>query len=444
MANTSIRVKEAVLVTPSEPTPTHVLTLSALDSQLFLRFPIEYLFVYRSLSVPNRSATVASLKAALSQALVPYYPFAGRIRAARPDANLEVVCRAQGAVFIEAVSDVPAAELESAPSYSTQWRNLLSFHVADVLQGTPPLAVQLTWLPDGAAAVGVGINHCLCDGIGSAEFLNTFADLATGRRGLAELKPKPIWNRHLLDPVIRQPHHRFPAASHPEFNQHQDSYGFAQRFSREPLTPTCVTFDRRALTQLKKLATSNSRTDELDISYTSFEVLSAHIWRCWARALQLPETQKLRLLFSVNIRNKMKPNLPEGYYGNGFVLGCAQTGTKELIENGLGSAAGLIRRAKERVGDEYVRRVVESVSGSRACPDSIGVLIISQWSRLGLERVDLGMGMGKPVHVGPICCDRYCLLLPVFEQRNAVKVMVAVPKSAVVNYEYLLTSLSTS
>ncbi|XP_043715092.1 alcohol acyltransferase 9-like [Telopea speciosissima] len=445
MANTSIRVKEAVLVTPSEPTPTHVLTLSALDSQLFLRFTIEYLFVYRSRSVPNRSATTARLKAALSQALVSYYPLAGRIRAARPDAsNLEVVCRAQGAVFIEAVSDIPAAELESAPRYSTQWRNLLSFHVADVLQGTPPLAVQLTWLPDGAAAVGVGISHCLCDGIGSADFLNTVADLATDRCGLAELKPKPIWHRHLLDPVIRQPHHRSPAACHPEFDQIQDSYGFVQRFSREPLTPTCVTFDRRALTQLKKLAPSTSQPNELNRSYTSFEVLSAHVWRCWAKALQLPGTQTLRLLFSVNIRNKVKPNLPEGYYGNGFVLGCAQTGAKELIENGLGWAAGLVRKAKERVGDEYVRRVVESVSGSRACPDSVGVLIISQWSRLGLERVDLGMGMGKPVHVGPICCDRYCLLLPVFEQRNAVKVMVAVPKNAVDKYEHLLTTSLTS
>ncbi|KAJ4971038.1 hypothetical protein NE237_004137 [Protea cynaroides] len=437
MANLSIQVKEAVLLTPSESTPTHILTLSALDSQLFLRFTIEYLFVYRSPSIPNRSATSARIKAALSQALVPYYPFAGRIRAARQEvSNLEVVCRAQGAVFIEAVSDIPAAELEHAPRHSTQWRNLLSFHVADVLRGVPPLAVQLTWLPEGVATLGVGISHCLCDGIGSAEFLNTFADLATGRRGLAELQPKPIWNRHLLNPVSRQPNHQSPVADHPEFDRLQDPYGFVHRFSREPLTPTCVTFDRRSLTQLKKLASSS----EPELSYTSFEVLSAHVWRCWTKALELPGTQTLRLLFSVNIRNRVKPNLPEGYYGNGFVLGCAQTGAKELVENGLGWAAGLIRSAKDRVGDEYVRNVVESVNQSRACPDSVGVLIVSQWSRMGLERVDLGMG--KPVHVGPICCDKYCLFLPVVEQRDAVKVMVAVPKSVVDKYEYLLTGPS--
>ncbi|KAJ4977826.1 hypothetical protein NE237_008606 [Protea cynaroides] len=441
MENTNTQVKEAVLVTPSEPTPTHVLSLSALDSQLFLRFTIEYLLVYRSRSITDRSATKARLKAALSQALVPYYPLAGRVRAARPDgSNLEVFCAAQGAVFIEAVTDIPAADLEGAPRYSTQWRNLLSFHVSDVLKGSPPLVIQLTWLPEGAAAVAVGISHCICDGIGSADFLNSFADLATRRRGIADLKPKPIWNRHLLDPVNRTQHQRSPAACHPEFNPVQDLSGFVHRFSRESLTPTSFTFDQRALLQLKKLASPMTRPNER--SYTSFEVLSAHVWRSWARALQLPGTQTLRLLFSVNIRNRVKPNLPEGYYGNGLVLGCAQTGAKELVENGLGWAAGLLRRAKEKVGDEYVRRVEESVSGSglRACPDSVGVLIVSQWSRLGLERVDIGLG--KPIHVGPVCTDRYCLFLPVHERKDAVKVMVALPYNAVEKYCYFMTNTS--
>ncbi|KAF2615314.1 hypothetical protein F2Q70_00008672 [Brassica cretica] len=98
----------------------------------------------------------------------------------------------------------------------------------------------------------------------------------------------------------------------------------------------------------------------------------------------------------------------------------------------------LVKQAKERVGDDYVRSVVEAVSKSKACPDSVGVLILSQWSRLGLERLDFGFG--KPVHVGSVCCDRYCLLLPVPEQNDAVKVMVAVPSSAVDSYENLVMS----
>lgn len=132
----------------------------------------------------------------------------------------------------------------------------------------------------------------------------------------------------------------------------------------------------------------------------------------------------------------MKPGIPEGYYGNAFVLGCAESSVKELAEKGLGYGPGLVRRAKERVDGEYVREVIERVGESRACPDSVGVLIVSQWSRLGLESVDFGAG--RPLHVGPICCDRYCLFLPVNNERDAVKVMVAVPTSAVDQYQYFL------
>lgn len=442
------RVKEAVVVTPSEPTPSCVLSLSAVDSQLFLRFTIEYLLVYSTRPNTNQSATATRVKAALAKALVPYYPLAGRVRPKPDGSSLEVVCRAQGAVFIEAVSDRAVSEFQNAPRYVTQWRKLLSLQVADVLKGAPPLVVQLTWLKDGAAALGVGFNHCICDGVGSAEFLNTFADLAAGKHGLGEFRHKPVWDRHLMDPQpksIITPRHQ----NHPEFNSVPDLCGFMNRFNNERLSPTSIIFNKRYITELKSLALSTSRLGS-ESNFTSFEVLSGHVWRSWATALNLPSNQILKLLFSVNVRQRVKPSLPDGYYGNAFVLGCAQSSAKDLAEKGLGYAAGLVKRAKERVGEEYVRGVVESVSGeSKAIPDSVGVLIVSQWSRLGLERVDFGMG--RPVHVGPICSDRYCLFLPVDDdddddddddggQGESVKVMVAVPTSAVDKYELLVNS----
>ncbi|XVE69452.1 hypothetical protein DITRI_Ditri09bG0153400 [Diplodiscus trichospermus] len=443
-----VHVKEATIVTPSEPTPTRVLSLSALDSQLFLRFTIEYLLVYKAHPGLDPRATTARVKAALAKALVPYYPLAGRVRA-KPDGGsgtgLEVVCRAQGVLFIEAASDHTVNEFEKAPRFVTQWRKLLSFQVADVLKGAPPLVVQLTWLKDGNAALGVGINHCLCDGVGSAEFLNSFAELAsTSQNKFAEFKfkPKPVWDRHLLNPapskLSRNNNNSYNnnSLSHPEFNRVPDLCGFLARFSNERLVPTSFIFNKANLHELKKVAFSTSRLSESN--YTSFEVLSAHIWRSWARALNLPSNQIVKLLFSINVRDRVKPSLPSGYYGNGFVLGCAQSSVKELTEKGLWYATMLVKRAKERVDSEFVKSVVESVSQSRACPDSVGVLILSQWSRLGLEKVDLGMG--KPVHVGPICCDRYCLLLPVFNQTDAVKAMVAVPTTAAQRYEHLVRS----
>ncbi|KAJ9175923.1 hypothetical protein P3X46_014423 [Hevea brasiliensis] len=432
MAN-SLHVKEAIVVKPSEPTPTSVLSLSALDSQLFLRFTIEYLLVYKARPGLDQGTIAARIKAALGRILVPYYPLAGRVKAKSDGSSLEVVCRAQGALFVEAVCDNTVNEFDGAPRYVSQWRKLLSFYVADVLQGAPLLVIQLTWLKDGGATLGVGFNHCVCDGLGSTELLNSLAELAMSQARFSDLKIKPIWDRHLLDPI--KPCRSF-SLSHPEFNRVPDVCGFLARFSNERLIPTSVIFDKRWKNELKRLAVSMSLPGEP--AYTSFEVVSAHVWRSWARALNLPSNQILKLLFSINIRDRVKPSLPSGYYGNGFVLGCAQTSVKDLTEKGLGYASKLIKRAKGRVDNEYVRSVIESVSQKRSCPDSVGVLIVSQWSRLGLERVDFGIG--RPVQVGPICSDKYCLILPVQNQTDAVKVMVAIPASGVEKYDYLVKS----
>lgn len=440
MEQIEVEVKERVLLTPSDPTPTQILQLSALDSQPFLRFTIEYLFIYPSCLEQDRASTVARIKDGLRRALVSYYPFTGRVRPGADGLNLEVVCQAQGALFIEAVSDASIHDFENAPRNCDYWRKLLKLHSGDVLR-CPPLVVQITWLADGAVAVGVGISHCICDGIGSGEFLNNWAEFTSGRQGPMGLWPKPVWERHLLDPIQALS----CSVSHPEFDRVQDICRFSARLSRERLVPTAKCFYRQHLTKLKKLASlseselvgSPRRVSRLsECSYTSFEVLAAHIWRSWVKAMGLPSRQTIKLLFSINVRRRIEPSLPEGYYGNGFVLGCAQTTVKELGEKGLGWAAKLVRKAKERVDDGYVKSVVEAVSESRASPDSVGVLILSQWSRLGLDRVDFGFG--KPVHVGPIISDIYCLFLPVFNQEDAVKVMLAVPKNVVSKYENFL------
>lgn len=441
----SVQVKSAALIPPSGPTQTHILKLSAIDSQLFLRFTIEYLLIYR-LNGEDKEAIIRRVKAALGRALVPYYPLAGRIRA-RPDGScLEVVCRGQGAVFIEATADFTVSDFEKAPRYVTEWRQLLALQVTDVVAGAPPLMVQMTWLSDGLA-VGVGFSHCICDGVGSVEFLNLFAKLAAGDNtriitshqngsASANFKPKPVWQRHLLD---RMPFNKETKSQHLEFNRVDDLCKFMTRFAPEQLTPTSVTFHEWRINELKNSITSTSQLKQNSV--TSFEAVSAHIWKTWAKALNFPPSQTLKLLFSIDIRHRVKPSLPTGYYGNAIVLGCAQTTARELTENPISYAAKLIKEAKNRVDDNYVKEVVNSVSlnGPSCVPDQVGVLILSQWSKLGLERVDFGIG--RPVQVGPVCTDRYCILLPVHDHNRSVKVMLAVPSLAVDNYLDLISAV---
>lgn len=61
-------------------------------------------------------------------------------------------------------------------------------------------------------------------------------------------------------------------------------------------------------------------------------------------------------------------------------------------------------------------------------------LVISQWAKLGLE--DLDFGEGKPLHMGPVSSDIYCLFLPVVGDVNSVRVLVSLPESVVEKFEY--------
>ncbi|KAK9683460.1 hypothetical protein RND81_10G142600 [Saponaria officinalis] len=424
------QVKEATIITPSDPTPNTTLTLSTLDSQTFLCFTVEYLLVYPPSATLSPTQFLTRLKTALGRALVQYYPLAGRV-VSSPGRALQLVCRAQGVVFVEAVSGFGLSDFERAPRHVEEWRELMWVHVDDVLKGAPVLVVQLTWLADGAVGVAFGFNHVVCDGIGAAEFINCFGDLTRGLNSGGG--PRPVWDRHLLDPSPNsKPKSQVNLSGHPEFIRVMDHCGFLSKFTSEQLVPISSVFSKVHINHLKKQANNISATRK----FTTFDVISAHIWRSWAESLKLPSTQTIKLLFSINIRDRIKPGLPSGFYGNGFVLGCAQTTVKDVTEKGLGYVSELIMRAKERVDDKYVREVIELVNGNKRSPDLMGVLILTQWSRLGLERVDFGLG--KPAHVGPICSDKYCLLLPVQNQRDALRVMLAVPNYAVDFYQHLL------
>ncbi|XP_074274258.1 alcohol acyltransferase 9-like [Silene latifolia] len=426
--NKYFKIKESTVIIPSDPTPDCILSLSTLDSQLIIRFVVEYLLVYNTPPGIDRSQFSTRIKSALSRALIQYYPLSGRVSES-PGRTLQVDCRAQGVVFVEAESEYKLSDFEWAPRHVEEWRPLMWVHEDDVLKGAPILVVQLTWLADGAVAVGFGFNHTVCDGFGAAAFINSFADLT---RGLNFIGPKPVWERHLLDPapiVESDIGVSRVDLDHSEFSPVTDCCGFIDRFSSEQLIPTSIVFDKAQINELKKKASVTTK-------FTSFDVISAHIWRCWARSLQFPPNQTLKLLFSVNFRNRVKSGLPSGFYGNGFVLGCAQTTAKDLTEKGLGYASELIRKAKERVDDKYVREIIELVNGNKRSPDLVGVLILTQWTRLGLERADFGLG--KLAHVVPICCGNYCLLLPVLNQKEEVRVMMGIPCTAVDNYHQQL------
>jgi hypothetical protein len=104
---TACRSKPEVVV-PARATPRNVKSLSDVDNQQNLRLYasiIEY-FRCRVPGLPETTAASSIIKAALAEALVYYYPVAGRLRELPGKSKLVVDCTAEGVVFVEAHADV--------------------------------------------------------------------------------------------------------------------------------------------------------------------------------------------------------------------------------------------------------------------------------------------------------------------------------------------------
>ncbi|XP_043713157.1 alcohol acyltransferase 9-like [Telopea speciosissima] len=423
---------EPSLVRPRSPTPRRTLYLSNLDDQKFLRFSIKYIYLYK------KSVSVESLKSSLSRVLVDYYPLAGRLRtSAEDEGKFEVDCNGEGALFAEAFMDLTADQfLQASRRPNRSWRKFLYRLDSRNFLDIPPLVIQVTNLNCGGMILCTAINHCLCDGIGTSQFLQAWAHLTSKSDDVLPISP--FHDRHLLSPSSI-PNITF---THPEYtgttpHHHEGINGIhflEQMLKSQSLVPISVTFKPSHILNLRKHCVPS-------LKCTSFEALASHTWRSWIRSLIPPASLKVKLLFSVNVRKRMKPELPRGYYGNGFVLGCAETTVKELVGSNKNIHHGVkvVQEAKAVLTEEYVRSMIDYLEERRAKPDLSTSFVISQWAKLGLE--DLDFGEGKPVHMGPLASEIYCLFLPIVGDLDAIRVLVSVPEKIAEKFEYYMKDI---
>ncbi|KAL9228756.1 hypothetical protein vseg_004303 [Gypsophila vaccaria] len=424
---------DTVSIPPEHPTPRHSIPLSNIDDQTFLRFTIKYLYVFQ------QAVCVQTMKTSLSRLLTEYYPLAGRLRATRndnddddnEDGRLEVDCNDEGAVFAEGYMDYSVGEfMEGCGKPNKSWRKLLYRVDAPTFLDVPPLVVQVTKLNCGGMILCTSINHCICDGIGTSQFLNAWAHITKNPKFV--LPTAPFHSRHMLNPRI-PPKVTF---THPVFTtptselDQNDRFALVEFLQSQPLVATSITFNPSQILTLKRSLSPS-------IKCTTFEALASHTWKSWVKSLNLSHFLKVKLLFSVNIRTRVKPELPQGYYGNGFLLGCAETNVKDLSSKNLSHGVKLVQHAKSSLHDDYIRSMIDLLEDKKVKTDLSTTLVISQWSKLNLEHLDFGSG--KPLHMGPLTSDVYCLFLPVIGDPESIRVSVSMPYNIVEKFEFYMT-----
>ncbi|KAJ0577920.1 putative transferase [Helianthus annuus] len=397
--------KQPSLIKPSIPTPNHMLYLSNLDDQKFLRFSIKYLYLFQ------KSVPINLLKHSLSK----------------------IDCNGEGAVFAEASMDMSAQEfLEVSMKPNKSWRKLLFRVDVPTFVDTPPLVVQVTKLRCGGMILCTAINHCFCDGIGTSQFLHAWAYLTT--KPTDSVPITPFHSRHVFKP--HSPSSHLPSV-HPAYTKNATNQAISLNhyLPSQQLVPVSLTYTGSDILSLKSQCVPSMKC-------TTFEVLASHTWCSWARSLNLAPSLEVKLLFSMNIRNKVIPKIPTGYYANGFVLACVKTSVKELVKGDLYHVVTLVQEAKSSLTDDRVSGILELLNDKSVKTDLATSLVISQWSKLGLEGLDFGEGL--PLYMGPLTSDIYCLFLPVVGDSSAVRVLLSLPKSVVSKFEYYMNKFLDS
>ncbi|KAM4075869.1 hypothetical protein ACJW30_12G021700 [Castanea mollissima] len=374
------------LVVPAKPTPHEFKQLSDIDDQEGLRFQIPFIQFYKYDPSMNGRDPVRVIREALAQTLVFYYPFAGRLREG-PGRKLVVECTGEGIIFIEADADVTLEQFGDTlqPPFPC-WEELL-FEVPGSrgILNCPLLHIQVTRLKCGGFIFAIGLNHAISNGIGLVKFMMAVGEVV---RGASSPSILPVWQRHLLN--ARDPPHVTHA--HPEYDEVVDTKGTI--FPLDDMSLHFFLFGPTEISALRKFVPHHLS------QCSTFELLTAYLWRCRTIAIQPDSDEEVRIIFAINASAKLNPPLPTGYYGNSFALPAAVTTAEKLCKKPLGYALELVKKAKNKVNEEYVQSLADMlVIRGRPHFTVVRTFLVSDLTRAGFKKVDFGWG--KPVYGGP-------------------------------------------
>lgn len=429
----AIKVSDTTLIYPASPPfeHEHVLPLSHLDNDRNVQVNFRYLRAYGSTGT-NPGDPVDVISAALSRALVYYYPFAGTLRRCSGDHRLELFCLAgKGVPVIRATADFSLGSVGHIDDPAADYIEQLvpDPDLNEVL--TNPFVLQVTSFTCGGYTLGASIYHMMCDGLGATQFFNAMAELA---RGATRPSIEPVWDRAgLLGP-------RNPPRVEVDFGDVlllDKDYSPYSQFSGT-VTKACFHVEDKCLDRFKSLLFEQS-----GLRFTTFEALGAFIWRTRVKASGTPMDEKVKFAYSINIRKLLNPPLPVGYWGNGCVPLYVHLTARTLIEQPIWATAELIKKSKFNATDEYVRSFIDFQElyyeeGITAGKEVSG---FTDWRHLGHSTVDFGWG--GPVTVLPLSRNllgsvEACFFLPYSSanegKKDGFKVLVSLSESAMPSF----------
>ena len=107
-----------------------------------------------------------------------------------------------------------------------------------------------------------------------------------------------------------------------------------------PMAVRVFKFTKEQLATLKRMAIE----EKTNVTYSSYEMLSGHIWKCVTQARKLHGSQETKLFIATDGRSRLNPPLPKGYFGNVIFTSTPIASAGELVQNPVTFAASKVSR----------------------------------------------------------------------------------------------------
>ncbi|KAF5751565.1 agmatine coumaroyltransferase-2-like [Tripterygium wilfordii] len=393
-----VKIESSKLITPfyedTTPPPTSdYVPLTFFDTVTFDTH-IALIYAYRS-PIPSNAAIELGLKKVLAK----YRIMAGRFHRNEKGERV-VLLNDKGSRFIEASIDInfdQVMPLKTSP-------DILSLHPS--LEGVEELMqVQLTRFNCGSLVVGFSWHHQVADGYSTSRFL-----VAWGRacRGL-DIGPLPIYDRSFFTPR-NPPIFKFAhKGAEYKIKNTEDALGGGEA---EVVVAEKFHFTLDFLNKLRSKASSSieSTNEYPNKPYSKFVSLLAHLWRAITRARGLTGVQETSVRIAVNGRSRLKPRVPDEYYGNVVLWALPTARAQDLLKQPLQYAAKIVHDAIVNLNDDYFRSFIDFSKCNEGNKDivasadvSVHVLSpnmeVNSWMNFPFYELDFGEG--KPFSFMP-------------------------------------------
>ncbi|GLJ42176.1 hypothetical protein SUGI_0873360 [Cryptomeria japonica] len=335
-----IRVNTKRTVFPRIPSEAEQIEVLPLELEMLFCHYIQQGLLYQ-IPPADFSSHVDRLAETLSRLLVKFYPLAGRLTTSPVDGGIYILCNDSGVDFIEAeAEDLSIADLTTA-DVAPAVEELFALSGALNLEGhhLPLLAVQVTRLKDGIA-VCCTVSHSVADGSSFWHLFNSWAHLC--RTDGNKIPANPVYDRSLLN------------LGGPPVKLGFDPDGHIPRFCPPPLRIKIFHFSAKAISRLKEQVNRGS-----PVTISSFQALCGHLWRAITRARGLGPDEQTNIWVSVNLRSRLRPQLPSSYFGSVIQNIFATATARELSSFPLSFPAGLLNGIISGHMDEAIRKMID-------------------------------------------------------------------------------------